>query len=183
MLKINDVAVIYRSYVHEENIPFSSYRDGDVCIILDVYEGGTESWSGRDVGESYKVLNERTGETIHLDSTVWLKPYSEMFNNSYKRKSEEELKESRKKAFMEWVEAEKQALYESKLLGDDVLIKLCIEDIRELEKGFEEDKYTEKYFKSKMNKLLKEFNSHSNYMNEVQEEYKNNLLNKYSDLI
>jgi hypothetical protein len=76
MLKVNDVAIIYRSYVHEEDIPFSSFRDGDICIILKIFEGGTESWSGRDVGTSYKVLNERTGETITLPDYVWLKPYT-----------------------------------------------------------------------------------------------------------
>ena len=37
MLKINDIVVIYRSYVNEEDIQFSSYRDNDVCIILDIY--------------------------------------------------------------------------------------------------------------------------------------------------
>mgnify|MGYP003298569984 CR=1 FL=1 len=114
MLKVNEIAVIYRSYVHEEDIPFSPYRDGDVCIILDVYEGGSESWSGRDVGPSYRVLNERSGETIYLDDTVWLKPYSELFDEPYKRKSEKELKEARKQAFMEWIAAEKAEMEKAK---------------------------------------------------------------------
>ena len=182
MLKRNDVAVIYRSYVHEEDIPYSSYRDGDVCIILDIYEGGTESWSGRDVGESYKVLNERTGETIYLD-TVLLKPYSELYDKSYVRKSESELKESRKKAFLEWIEAEKKALYESELLGNNSCIRSCIEDIMELEQGYENDKYTIKYFNSKMSKLLQELNTWFDDMNDTQQNYRNELCEKYGYLL
>lgn len=183
MLKINDVAVIYRSYVHEEDIPYSSYRDGDVCIILDIYEGGTESWSGRDVGESYKVLNERTGETIHLDDTVWLKPYSELYDEPYVRKSESELKESRKKAFLEWIEAEKQALYESELFGGNSFVKICIEDIMELEKGLKDDKYTVKYFNSMMSKILRELNTLTRHLNDTQLKYKNELNEKYGHLL
>jgi flagellar biosynthesis/type III secretory pathway protein FliH len=180
MLKINDIAVIYRSYVHEEDIPFSSYRDGDVCIILDVYEGGTESWSGRDVGPSYKVLNESSGETIHLDDTVWLKPYEEMFDKPYKRKSEEELKAARKQRFMEWVEAEKQQLYESKLNEGDIVIRCCIEDIQELEKGYKDEKYTTKYFNTEMCNLVNKLEKYSYKLNEVQVEFKNELQNKYN---
>ena len=183
MLKINDVAVIYRSYVHEEDIPYSSYRDGDVCIILDIYEGGTESWSGRDVGESYKVLNERTGETIHLNHTVWLKPYGELYDEPYVRKSESELKESRKKAFLEWIEAEKKALYESKLLGGESFVRICIEDIMELEKGYEDDKYTNIYFNSKMSKLLGKLNTWTGYLNDTQQNYKDELNEKYGHLL
>lgn len=183
MLKINDIAVIYRSYVHEEDIPFSSYRDGDVCIILDVYEGGTESWSGRDVGTSYKVLNESSGETIHLDDTVWLKPYEEMFDKPYKRKSAEELKEARKQRFMEWIEAEKQQIYESELYEDNGLVADYIKEIKELELGFEDEMYTEKYFKNKMKNLLYGLSNSTRYMNDVQLEYANELMKKYNNLI
>ena len=183
MLKINDVAVIYRSYIHEEDIPFSNYRDGDVCIILNIFEGGTESWSGRDVGKSYKVLNERSGETIYLDDTVWLKPYSELYDKPYVRKTESELKESRKKAFLEWIEAEKQALYESKLLGGRSFVRICIEDIMELEKGLKDGKYTTKYFNSEINNLLRQLNSWTRYLNDTQENYKDELNKKYGYLI
>lgn len=179
MLKINDIAVIYRSYVHEEDIPFSPYRDDDVCIILDVYEGGTESWSGRDVGTSYKVLNESSGEIIHLDDTVWLKPYEEMFDKPYKRKSEEELKKARKQRFMEWIEAEKQQLYESKLNEGDIVIRCCIEDIQELEKGYNEGKYTNRYFNTEITKLIRGMEKYKNDMNNVQIDYYENLYNKY----
>lgn len=180
MLKINDIAVIYRSYVHEEDIQFSSYRDGDICTILDIYEGGTESWSGREVGTSYKVLNERTGETIHLDDTVWLKPYEEMFDKPYKRKSEKELKEARKQAFMEWIEAEKQQIYESKLIEGDTVIVSCIKDIQELEKGYKDEKYTEKYFNTEMGKLINILEKYSYKLNDEQTEFKNEIENKYN---
>ena len=182
MFKINDTVVIYRSYVHEEDIPFSSYRDGDVCIILDIYEGGTESWSGRDVGESYKVLNERTGETIYLD-TVWLKHYNELYDEPYVRKTESELKESRKKAFLEWIEAEKKELYEIELLGKNSCIRRCIEDIRELEQGYEDDKYTNKYFNSQMSKLIRGLNAWYEDMNETQINYRDELCKKYGYLL
>lgn len=180
MLKINDIAVIYRSYVKEEDIQFSSYRDGDICTILDIYEGGTESWSGREVGTSYKVLNERTGETIHLDDTVWLKPYEEMFDKPYKRKSEKELKDARKQAFMEWIEAEKQQLYESKLSEGDIEVRCCIKDIQELEKGYKDEKYTEKYFNTEIGKLLNKLEKYSYKLNDEQIEFKNKFKNKYN---
>lgn len=182
MFKINDVAVIYRSYVHEEDIPFSPYRDGDVCIILDIYEGGTDPWSGRDEDESYKVFNERTGETIYLD-TVWLKPYSELYDEPYVIKTESELKASRKKAFLEWIEAEKKALYESKLFGGESFVRICIEDIMELEKGLKDDKYTAKHFNSEISKLLRQLNNWSGYLNDTQEDYKDELNKKYGYLI
>lgn len=182
MFKINDVAVIYRSYVHEEDIPFSPYRDGDVCIILDIYEGGTDPWSGRDEGESYKVFNERTGETIYLD-TVWLKPYSELYDEPYVRKTESELKESRRKAFLEWIEAEKKALYESELLGENPCIGSCIEDIMELEQGYENDKYTLKYFNSQMGKLLRVLNAWYDDMNDTQINYRDKIYEKYGYLL
>ena len=180
MLKINDIVVIYRSYVNEEDIQFSSYRDNDVCIILDIYEGGTESWSGREVGTSYKVLNERTGETIHLDDTVWLKPYEEMFDKPYKRKSEKELKEARKQAFIEWIEAEKQQLYESRLSEGDIDVRCCIKDIQELEKGYKDKKYTEKYFNTEIGKLINVLEKYSYKLNDEQTEFKNKFKNKYN---
>ena len=181
MLKINDIAVIYRSYVHEDDIPFSSYRDGDVCVILDVFEGGTESWSGRDVGESYKVLNERSGETINLPHTVWLLPYSDLYSEPYVRKTEAELKEARKQSIMEWIEAEKQAMYEANLYKSGI-ISTYISEIKELESGLAEYKYTERYFKNKMKRLINQLNKYEDDMNEVQLGYKNELMKKYSNL-
>ena len=115
MFKRNDVVIICKSYAHEEDV---SYRVGDVCIILDIYEGGKEIWSGRDVGESYRVLNKRTGETIYLDDTVrlkhygkevCLKHYSELYDKPYDKESE--LIESRKKAFLEWIDGKKKDSY------------------------------------------------------------------------
>lgn len=184
MLKINDIVVIYRSYVDEEDMHYSSFRDGDICIILKVFKGGTDPYSGRDEGENYKVLNERTGETINLPHYVWLKPYNELFEEPYKRKSESELKEARKKAFLEWIEAEKREIEESEgLYGTDEMCRKFVEEIQELEKGFKEGKYTEKYFKIKMPKLIYGFNSCSHKMSKGQLEFRDMIWDKYFDLL
>lgn len=184
MLKIDDVVVIYRSYVHEEDVAYSSYRDGDVCIIRRIFEGGTDPWSGRDESENYEVLNERTGETINLPHYVWLKPYNELHEEPYVRKSESELAEARKQAFKEWIELEKAEMEEREgLYGTDELCREYVEEIKELETGYEDEKYTEKYFKTKMKKLLYGFNSCSHKMSKGQIEFRDKLFDKYNNLL
>lgn len=181
MFKINDVVVIYRSYVHEEDLPYSSYRDGDVCIIRRVFEGGTDLWLGRNESENYEVLNERTGETINLPHYVWLKPYNELYEGSYVRKSESELAESRKQAFLEWIEREKQDIYESDLFStkNGSIVASYIEDIKELEQGYDEGKYTNRYFNTEITKLIRDMEKYKDDMNNVQIDYYENLYNKY----
>lgn len=173
MLKINDVAVIYRSYVKEEDIPFSSYRDGDVCIILDIYES-------RISGTSYEVLNERTGMVTRIDNTVWLKPYEEMFDKPYKRKSEKELNDAISQRNLELVRAEKQFIYELELMGADDDVRYCIKDMLKLEKGYQNNKYTEKYFNTEMSKLINTLEKYSYKLTDEQIKFKNKLKNKYN---
>lgn len=113
MFKRNDIVTICKSYTYGKDVP---YRVGDVCIILDIYEGGKEIWSGRNVGESYRVLNKRTGETIYLDDTVHLKHYGEEvclkhYSELYDYDKESDLIESRKKAFLEWIDGKKKGSY------------------------------------------------------------------------
>ncbi len=173
MLKINDIAYIWDL---DERVDGYHAKQGDICIIKQVHEGGTEVWSGRDVDENYTVLNERTGETITLSWSTTLK----LYDKPYKRKSEKELKEARKQAFMEWIEAEKQQLYESRLSEGDIVIVSCIKDIQELEKGYKDEKYTEKYFNTEMSKLLNILEKYSYKLNDEQTEFKNKFKNKYN---
>lgn len=72
MLKINDIAIIDNL---DERVDGYHADEGDICVILDICEGGTD-WSGRDVDESYKVLNESKGEIMWLSWTTGLKLYN-----------------------------------------------------------------------------------------------------------
>ena len=183
MLKINDIAVIYRSF-QDENEPHFEYNDGDVCVILEVFEAGTDPYTGREEGENYKVLNERTGSVVYLPSYVMLKSYEEMYHKPYQRKSDKELQEARKQAWLEWIEYEKQQMDELQgLYGTTQLCSDYITEIKELEQGLEDEKYTEKYFKSRMKSLLCGFNSCYRDMNNRQLEYRNELWKKYKYLL
>ena len=73
MLKRNDIAIITNV---DERVDGYQASNGDICIILDIREGGTESWSGRDVDASYKVFNKSNGETMWLSWTTSLEKYN-----------------------------------------------------------------------------------------------------------
>lgn len=174
MLKINDIAIITSVYEHEDG---HNAKEGDICIILDICEGGTEPWSGRDVDKSYKVLNESNGETMWLSWATSLRKY----DKPYTRKTAEELQQARKQyylnLFREMLEEHKEGELLSTKYG--TVIKSYIEEIRELEDGYRNDKYTKTYFYTKMEELVRGL-SHEKYdMNDVQLEFLNDLENKY----
>ena len=171
MLKINDVAYISNL---DERYDGHHAKEGDICIIVKVFEGGTDPWSGRDEGENYMVLNERTGETITLSWTTSLR----LYNKPYKRKTAEELKEARKQAFREWIEAEKRELEEMESLkGTDEIVREITYDLINLENDYRKGNCTEEYFNRKMVSLVNCYNDYWHRMSKCQKEY-NQYLNK-----
>lgn len=56
------------NYIGKGKMRFDTdyYKKGDECLIISLYEGGTESWSGRDVDSKYKVYILRTEEFFRV---------------------------------------------------------------------------------------------------------------------
>ena len=174
MFKVNDIVYIHDIDEREDGHHASN---GDICIILKVFEGGTDPWTGVYEDENYQVLNESNGQTITLSWTTTLKKY----DKPYTRKSASELEKARKQYYRNWIEKEKQEMEEeASIYGGYWMCKEFVEEIQELENDYyNKNKYTKEYFNEKIVKLVYGFNSCSRNMNEKQLEYRDELWEKY----